>query len=212
MNLAFLETTETTIPKGARRMNKLMRTMGVALAGAALCGATNETAKCGAAETTAPKGAATTQKADAQTQADAKKAQEAANRALIEGLLKKAELKYTVDDDGDYKLVFEVSDCTRKQAMWIETDIREVGGYRVLKLWSAAYRGTLTKPMAMELLADDYKVGFWGVAQKAGEDSIVLFIAKVPASISPEDLKTCCEAVIEAADRLERKWSDSDSL
>ena len=104
-------------------MNKLMKTIGIALAGAALCGATNETAKCGAAETTAPKGAATTRGADAQTQADAKKAQEAANRALIEGLLKKAELKYTVDDDGDYKLVFEVNDCTRTQVMWIVTDI-----------------------------------------------------------------------------------------
>lgn len=193
-------------------MNKLMKTMGVALAGAALCGATNETAKCGAAETTAPKGAATTREADAQTQADAKKAQEAANRALIEGLLKKAELKYTVDDDGDYMLVFEVSDCTRAQTMWIKTDIREVYGYRVLMLGSVAYRGTLTKPMAMELLTDAHKIGFWGVAQKIGEDSRVLFMAQVPVSISPEDLKTCCEAVIMAADRLERKWSDSDSL
>lgn len=193
-------------------MNKLMMAMGIALAGAALCGATNETAKCGAAETTAPKGAATTREADAQTQADAKKAQEAANRALIEGLLKKAELKYTVDNVGDYNLVFEVSDCTRTQAMWIETDIREVGGYRVLMLGSVAYRGTLTKPMAMELLADAHKIGFWGVVQKVGEDSSVLFIAQVPVSISPEGLRTCCEAVIEVADRLERKWSDSDSL
>lgn len=193
-------------------MNKLMKTMGIALAGAALCGATNETAKCGAAETTAPKGAATTREADAQTQADAKKAQEAANRALIEGLLKKAELKYTVDNDSDYRLLFEMSDCTRTQAMWIETDIREVDGYRVLILGSVAYRGTLTKPMAMELLTDAYKIGFWSVAQKVGEDSRVSFIAQVPVSISPEGLKTCCEAVIEVADKLERKWSDSDSL
>ena len=116
-------------------MNKLMKTMGIALAGAALCGATNETAKCGSAETTAPKGAATTQKVDAQTQADAKKAQEAANRALIEGLLKKAEIKYTVDDDGDYKLVFKMNDCTRTQGMWIETDIREVAD-RLERKWS----------------------------------------------------------------------------
>ena len=193
-------------------MNKLMKTIGIALAGAALCGATNETAKCGAAETTAPKGAATTRGADAQTQADAKKAQEAANRALIEGLLKKAELKYTVDDDGDYKLVFEVNDCTRTQVMWIETDIREVDGYRVLRLVSVAYLGTLTKPMAMELLADAYKIGFWGILRKDDGGCRVLFIAQVPASISPKDLKTCCEAVTEVADRLERKWSDSDSL
>lgn len=186
--------------------------MGIALAGAALCGATNETAKCGAAETTAPKGVATTREADAQTQADAKKAQEAANRALIEGLLKKAEIKYTVDDDGDYKLVFKMNDCTRTQGMWIETDIREVDGYRVLRLVSGAYRGTLTKPMAMELLADVYKIGFWEISQKDDGGCTVLFNAQVPASISPEDLKTCCEAVIEAADRLERKWSDSDSL
>ena len=193
-------------------MNKLMMAMGIALAGAALCGATNETAKCGAAETTAPKGAATTREADAQTQADAKKAQEAANRALIEGLLKKAELKYTVDNDGNYKLVFEMSDCTRTQALWIETDIREVDGYRVLMLGSVAYRGTLTKPMAMKLLADAYKIGFWGVVQKVGGDSSVLFNAQVPVSISPEGLKPCCEAVVDVADRLERKWSDSDSL
>ena len=193
-------------------MNKLMKTMGIALAGAALCGATNETAKCGAAETTAPKGVATTREADAQTQADAKKAQEAANRALIEGLLKKAEIKYTVDDDGDYTLVFEMNDCTRTQVMWIETDIREVDGYRTLKLVSVAYLGTLTKPMAMELLADAYKIGFWGILRKDDGGCRVLFIAQVPASISPEGLKTCCASVADAADRLERKWSDSDSL
>ncbi len=193
-------------------MNKLMMAMGVALAGATLCGATNETVKCGTAETTAPNGAATTQEVDTQAQADAKKAQEAANRALIEGLLKKAELKYTIDEDGDYKLVFEVNDCTRTQVMWIETDIREVSGFRVLKLASVAYRGALTKPMALELLMDAYKVGFWGISRKDDGDCSVLFIAQVPASISPEDLKTCCVSVIEAADRLERKWSDSDSL
>ena len=193
-------------------MNKLMMAMGVALAGAALCGATNETAKCGTAETSVPRGCAAAQEADAQVQETSNKAQETANRALIEGLLKKAELKYTIDGDGDYKLVFEVTDGARTQAMWIETDIREVSGYRVLKLVSVAYRGTLTKPMAVELLADAYKVGFWGVSRKDDGDCSVLFIAQVPASISPEDLKTCCESVVEAADRLERKWSDSDSL
>ena len=66
--------------------------------------------------------------------------------------------------------------------------------------------------MAMELLADAYKIGFWEISQKDDGGCTVLFNAQVPASISPEDLKTCCEAVIEAADRLERKWSDSDSL
>lgn len=185
--------------------------MGVALAGATLCGATNETAKSSAQEAASPAGAATTQAADERNAAE-EKAQKAANRALIEGLLKKAGLKYTMDDDGDCRLVFEVSDCTRTQGMWIETDIQEAGGYRVLKLVSVAYRGTLTKPMAMGLLTRAYKVGFWGVSRQDNGDCHVLFIAQVPASISPEDLKTCCESVAETADRLEREWSDSDSL
>lgn len=192
-------------------MNKLMMAMGVALAGSVLCGATNETAKCGVAET-ASTGIAVCADSNAQPDDAKKKAQEAANRALIEGLLKKAELKYTIDDDGDYKLVFELNNSTRTQAMWIETDIREVDGYRTLKLCSVAYRGTLTKPMALELLADAYKIGFWGIARKDNADCSVLFIAQVSASIRPNELKTCCEAVVEAADKLEQKWSDSDSL
>lgn len=195
-------------------MKKLMMAMGAALAGSVLCGATNETVKCGVAEKTVATGSATTQATDAQAQSDdaKKKAQEAANRALIEGLVKKAELKYTIDDDGDYKLVFEVNDSTRTQVMWIETNICEVEGYRTLRLGSVAYRGTLTKPMALELLADTYKVGFWSIARGNNGDCSVQFIAQVPVSIRPDELATCCSVVIEAADKLERKWSDSDSL
>ena len=174
-------------------MKKLMMAVGIGLVGMVLQGATNDVAKVAEA-----------QEADVA----AKKAED---RALIEALLKKQDLKYTIDDEGDVKLMFEL-DENRSQVIWIESEIRELDGVRILKIYSAAYRGLVTKPMAMELLTDAYKIGHWGVSKSDKGLHNVLFIAEVPTCLSPKDFEVCCRIVATTADLLERRWSDSDSL
>ena len=100
-------------------MKKLMMMVGIGLVGMVLQGATNDVAKVAEAK---------------ETDVAAKKAE---GRALIEELLKKQELKYTIDGEGDVRLRFEL-DENRFQVIWIESEIQEVDGVRILKMYSAA--------------------------------------------------------------------------
>lgn len=173
-----------------RTVKKLMMMVGIGLVGLVLQGATNDVAKVKESDIAAKK---------------------AKDRALIEALLKKQDLKYTIDDEGDVKLMFEL-DENRSQVIWIESEIRELDGVRILKIYSAAYRGLVTKPMAMELLTDAYKIGHWGVSKSDKGLHNVLFTVEVPTYLSPKDFEVCCRIVATTADLLERKWSDTDSL
>lgn len=156
--------------------------VGIGLVGMVLQGATNDVAKV-----------------------------KAEDRALIEALLKKQELKYNIDDEGYVTLGFDIDD-NRSQIIRIANEIQEVDGFKIVQIYSVAYRGILTKPMMLDLLSDKYKIGHWTVLKSDKGFHDVLFTAKVPTCISSKDFEICCHLVAEAADLLERKWSDSDSL
>lgn len=192
-----------------RKMNKLMLAGGIALTGLALCGATNETAQVAARAAAASTNGVAAASAPA---VDEEAAKRAADRALIEGLLKQAGLKYAVEENGDFLLVFDMDDSSRSQRMWVEAEIQRYEECRMLHLVSVAYQGVLTKPMALDLLSDHYKVGFWDISKRDSDCAVVRFVAQVPPDIGLKEFRAFCFFVATAADRLERKWSDSDSL
>lgn len=189
-------------------MNKLMWTGGIVLMGLALCGATNETAQVAARAAAASTNGVAAASAPA---VDEEAAKRAADRALIEGLLKQAELEYTIDKDGDYRLVFNQGGG-RLQVVWINGKREDLGEFEVLSLFSLAYCGALTKAMTLDLLSDRYKVGNWTTLKKSNGEFEVYFRAQVSAGIRSADFRTCCEHVAEAADELERLWTDSDNF
>lgn len=173
-----------------KTVKKLLTMVGIGLVGLVLQGATNDVAKVKESDIAAKK---------------------AKDQALIEALLKKQDLKYTIDDEREMlKLGFELGD-NRSQRIWIDSEILEVDGFCLVQICSVSYRGILTKPMMLDLLSDRYEIGHWSVV-KSDKGFDVLFTAEVPTYISPKDFEICCRLVAEAADLLERKWSDSDSL
>jgi len=173
-----------------KTVKKLLTMLGIGLVGLVLQGATNDVAKVKESDIAAKK---------------------AKDRALIEALLKKQDLAYTIDDEREMlKLGFELGD-NRSQRIWIDSEILEVDGFWLVQICSVSYRGILTKPMMLDLLSDRYKIGHWSVV-KSDKGHDVLFTAEVPTYLSPKDFEICCRLVAEAADLLERKWSDSDSL
>lgn len=173
-----------------KTVKKLLTMVGIGLVGLVLQGATNDVAKVKESDIAAKK---------------------AKDRALIEALLKKQDLKYTIDDEREMlKLGFELGD-NRSQRIWIDSEILEVDGFWLVQICSVSYRGILTKPMMLDLLSDRYEIGHWSVV-KSDKGHDVLFTAEVPTYLSPKDFEICCRLVAEAADLLERKWSDSDSL
>lgn len=174
-----------------KTVKKLLTMVGIGLVGLVLQGATNDVAKVKESDIATKK---------------------AKDQALIEALLKKQDLAYTIDDEREMlKLGFELGD-NRSQCIWIDSEIQEVDGFRLVQICSVSYRGILTKPMMLDLLSDRYKIGHWSVVKSDKGFHDVLFTAEVPTYLSPKDFEICCRLVAEAADLLERKWSDSDSL
>ena len=174
-----------------KTVKKLLTMVGIGLVGLVLQGATNDVVKVKESDIATKK---------------------AKDQALIEALLKKQELAYTIDDEREMlKLGFELGD-NRSQRIWIDSEILEVDGFRLVQICSVSYRGILTKPMMLDLLSDRYKIGHWSVVKSDKGFPDVWFTAEVPTYISPKDFEICCRLVAEAADLLERKWSDSDSL
>lgn len=179
-------------------MNKLMVVGGIALAGLTLCGATNETARCGA------------DGVSAQTNAVATAEKKKAGNPAIERLLREQKLNFEVDDDGDYKMLFETGEG-RSQLVFVRSEFQCYKDYQTIHVFSVAYVGGLTKPMMADLLTRQHKVGAW-VVERPNETGkfAVLFVAQLPADIKATDFESCIRVVADTADALEREWSDVD--
>ena len=127
-----------------KTVKKLLTMLGIGLVGLVLQGATNDVAKVKESDIATKK---------------------AKDQALIEALLKKQDLAYTIDDEREMlKLGFELGD-NRSQRIWIDSEILEVDGFWLVQICSVSYRGILTKPMMLDLLSDRYKIGHWSVVK-----------------------------------------------
>ena len=138
---------------------------------------------------------------------------ESKESGTIERLIKSADLKYTVDKDGDYRLTFNCGGG-RDQGMWVYANTEKLDECEFVCLESLAYHGTVTKQMALELLSDVYKVGFWKVQKDEKDDGkhLIGFRASIPKAISPVDFRSCCWAIAQAADALEKRWTGADNF
>ncbi|QIL21110.1 hypothetical protein [Thermomonas sp. HDW16] len=121
-------------------------------------------------------------------------------------------LKYEVDGDGDYKLLFAV-DGGRSQIVWVRTPTEALGGMRIREVLSIG--GKMSKPQTEEeltaqavltsgamLKSGNQKLGGW-VLKTSGDDSVFYYVAQVPADISAEDLQAVTQVVAKSADAFE---------
>ena len=121
-------------------------------------------------------------------------------------------LKYEVDGDGDYKLLFEV-EGGRSQVVWVGSPVETLGGMRIREVFSVA--GSMPKPKAENdittqavltsgamLKSATQKLGGW-VLKPNGEESGFYYVAQVPADLGGEDLDTVARMVAKSADEFE---------
>ena len=113
--------------------------------------------------------------------------------------------EYEVDEDGDYRLVFEMADNTEKrsQLVYVRTPVESYGVLRVREIWSPGYKADGTvfpAPVANRLLAatQDNKVGAW-----AKQDEYAVFVVKLPADADAKALDDAIDAAITSADAME---------
>lgn len=126
---------------------------------------------------------------------------------LLDGL----EYNHEIDDDGDYKMVFDMED-ERSQLVFVRSQVEEYGSHRVREVWSPAYRSPdpqLPEQVANRLLEDsnNAKLGGW-----VKQQDMAMFVVKLDADASAEMLSDAIEAAIRSADAMELELTSKDEF
>lgn len=131
-------------------------------------------------------------------------------------------LKYEVDDDGDYKLLFAV-EGDRSQVVWVRSPVEALGGLRLREILSIS--GKSPKPKTPEQIVSSavaataalmssnrQKLGGW-VLKGSDDNQAFYYVAQVPADIGADDLEVVLRAVAKDADAFEaviEAFNDAD--
>ena len=123
-------------------------------------------------------------------------------RAQMEAL----DYKYEVDEDDDFKLVFAL-DNDRSQVLYVRSTVETYGEHRVREIWSPGYKSptdAFPASIANRLLeaSSSAKLGGW---VKQGRNAV--FVVKIPADASKEELDDAIDAAIKLADEMEAELS-----
>lgn len=111
---------------------------------------------------------------------------------------------YEVDDDGDYKMVLELEDG-RSQVVFVRSPVEDFGSLRIREIWSPGFvveGNAFPAAVANRLLGDsnNAKIGAW-----VRQGSTAMYVVKIDASASAEQLADAILAAVTTADRLEQE-------
>ncbi len=128
-------------------------------------------------------------------------------------VLKEAELKYTVDSEGDYKLYTQVKE-KRLQAVWLISETQKLGSIQVRQIWSIGYVSDEPFPaqLANRFLQENAKIklGAWQIRHMGGK-YVAVVAAQVGADADKFTLLTCMSAIATTADDMEIELTGKDT-
>jgi hypothetical protein len=146
--------------------------------------------------------------------ADAQDRSVAAIDARVEKLLREAAAEYTIDEEGDFRLVHDLGDG-RSQLVWIPSATTLLGALEIRQIWSLAYRvkSPLPANIANKLLDRNGVVilGAW-LTQQTADELGVIFAAQLPAATDTLSLRSAIHAVATTADSLEKDLTGQDQF
>ena len=124
-------------------------------------------------------------------------------------LLDTLEYKYEIDDDGDYRLIFDM-DNDRTQLVFVRSNVETYGSHHVREIWSPGFKSPtpqFTALVANRLLEDsnDAKLGSW---VKQGD--LAMFVVKIDADASAQVLSDAIDAAAKSADEIELELTSKD--
>ncbi len=129
--------------------------------------------------------------------------------AAVGRLLDSLEYKYEIDDDGDYRMVFDM-EGDRTQLVFVRSSVETYGTHRIREIWSPGYKSAsaqLPALVANRLLEDsnDSKLGSW---VKQGD--MAMFVVKIDANAKADVLSDAIDAAIKSADAIELELTAKD--
>lgn len=132
----------------------------------------------------------------------------------VRSALREAGLKYDMDEDGDFKLEFDVGGG-RTQLVWINNATNQWNNMEIREVFAYGYRGEdpLGKPAMLQLLQENArkKAGAWEIIQ-SGDTWIASFNIKVSADCDADCLETVVKGAASTADEMEQNLMEGDDL
>jgi hypothetical protein len=123
----------------------------------------------------------------------------------VKAQLDAAGVKFEVDEEGDYKMVFEMDD-KRTQIVFLRAPVETFGQRRIREIWAPAYKAEgsngIPADVANRLLDATManKIGAW-----AKEGDVAVFVVKIDADATGEVLRETIEAAADTADAMENE-------
>lgn len=114
---------------------------------------------------------------------------------------------YEVDEDNDFAILVDMSD-DRTQQVYVLSDTNRVDGLDVREIWSTGYQalesGLLPVKVANRLLEHSHEVilGSW-----VKQEDYAVFVIKIPADASADQLDSAIDSAAATADQLEREFT-----
>jgi len=121
----------------------------------------------------------------------------------LKALLDKQKIKYEIDSDGDYKITFDLG-SGRTQLVWIRSATDSYGSLKVREIWSPGYKldGELSAKIANRLLEHSHSMILGGWTK---QKTYVMFVVKILATATPQQVRDAAEAAADAADDMEQE-------
>jgi hypothetical protein len=131
--------------------------------------------------------------------------------------LDKANLKYEIDSDGDFKLVVQVAN-NRTQLVYVYSNTLTYDNVEVRTIMSPALVADTDEALTAEtlrmLLVDNFenKMGSWEVVERPDGGIVIQYVVKPPADMGPEDMRSMIGLAAIAADMIEQQITEGDDL
>lgn len=135
-------------------------------------------------------------------------------RAEADQRIKKAldelDVKYVIDDDGDYAITIYEAEG-RSQLVYVVSETDSIEGFEIRDVFSYAVRDKApTLEMTSDLMRTSNKSLIGAFEMTSGGN--ILYIAKIPANLPPKQLHGIIRAVAAYADDAEKEILGSDEL
>jgi hypothetical protein len=120
----------------------------------------------------------------------------------LQKLLDKAKIKYQIDDQGDFKITYDLGNG-RTQLAYVRSASNDFGTLKIREVLSIGYASAgenIPNDVANRLLEHNAqtKLGAW---TKQGR--LAVFVSKIPADAGPRELADAVELTAVLADALE---------
>jgi hypothetical protein len=123
------------------------------------------------------------------------------------------EIRYGIDSDGDFKFLFHLEDG-RTQQGFIRSQTYDFMGIEMREIFSVGLSssGSFDARTANLLLAENenVKLGAWSVASNREDKHLAIFTAKIAADLDGRALVGAILAVLNTADKMEKRLSGRD--